>query len=149
MYLYFVVFVLCLLNTPPRSYITFRYFRIRKKKTILLHSVAYWQEKTRRYKKYIANRKNNCDVRGCSLCRHSGQKPAAQSGTIDINHKVCLYCLVKKLLESWAEIYIKKKQNEKSSECIFLRVFLCLDWREEEGSSWWDSKSVWRLEVVS
>lgn len=30
--MYFVVFVLCLLNTPPRSYITFRNFRIRKKK---------------------------------------------------------------------------------------------------------------------
>ena len=26
----------------------------------------------------------------------------------------------------------KKKENEKSSECIFLRVLLCLDWREEE-----------------
>lgn len=39
MYLYFAVFVLCLLNTPPRSYITFRNFRIRKKK---LYSYIQW-----------------------------------------------------------------------------------------------------------
>ena len=106
--------------------------------------MAYWQYKPTRYKKYIANRKNNCDVRGCSLCRLSAQKPAAQSGAIDINHQVCLCCLVKKLLESLhnhvgkdERRYIYKKKRMKRVVSAYSWEYSCV-WtggrrRKEEG----------------